>query len=114
MKTNQSYTPTHRSIGDNLSGIIFWIMQLTINWFHSDRKKTTPAIIVFQGISYLIMSLGIMLFLELIIVNVCEMNRNTVDSINRRVYKENEQMNYLEAFNSETLEESKSDETFEI
>ena len=114
MKTTQSYTPTHRSIGDNLSGIIFWIMQLTINWFNSDSKKTTPAIIVFQGISYLIMSLGIMLFLELIIVNVCEMNRNTVDSINRRVYKENEQMNYLEAFNSETLEESKSDETFEI
>ena len=113
MKTTQSYTPTHRSIGDNLSGIIFWIMQLTINWFHSDSKNPTPAIIVFQGISYLIMSIGIMLFLELIIVNVCEMNRNTVDNINIRVYKENEQMNHLEAFNSETFEESESD-SFEI
>ena len=114
MKTNQSYTPTHRSIGDNLSGIIFWIMQLTIDWFHSDKKTTTPALVVFQGISYLMMSIGIMIFLELVIVNLCEMNRNTVDSINKRVDKENKTMNYLEAFDSEIFEESESNDTFEI
>ena len=114
MKTNQSYIPTHRSIGDNLSGIIFWIMQLTIDWFHSDKKTTTPALVVFQGISYLMMSIGIMIFLELVIVNLCEMNRNTVDSINKRVDKENKTMNYLEAFDSEIFEESESNDTFEI
>ena len=114
MKTNQSYTPTHRSIGDNLSGIIFWIMQLTIDWFHSDKKTTTPALVVFQGISYLMMSIGIMIFLELVIVNLCEMNRNTVDSINKRVDKENKTMNYLETFDSEIFEESESNDTFEI
>ena len=112
MKTNQSYIPTHRSIGDNLSGIIFWIMQLTIDWFHSDKKTTTPALVVFQGISYLMMSIGIMIFLELVIVNLCEMNRNTVDSINKRVDKENKTMNYLEAFDSEIFEESESNDTY--
>ena len=60
------------------------------------------------------MSIGIMIFLELVIVNLCEMNRNTVDSINKRVDKENKTMNYLETFDSEIFEESESNDTFEI
>ena len=39
MKTNQWYTPTHRVIGDNMSGIIFYIMGICFTYFGNPEEN---------------------------------------------------------------------------
>lgn len=41
--------PTQNYSGDNFIGIIIWIMQLYINWFHTDKNKNPVIIIIFRG-----------------------------------------------------------------
>ena len=90
MLTNQSYSPTHRAIGDNLSAFIFWIIQ-----FFAFNSKEELWKTILKGITYIIMFLGIFIFLELIIINVFDMNRNTKDSINTRVDEEEKEIEYI-------------------
>lgn len=51
LKTGQSdmVFPTQNYSGDNFIGIIIWIMQLYINWFHTDKNKNPVIIIIFRG-----------------------------------------------------------------
>ena len=90
MLTNQSYSPTHRAIGDNLSAFIFWIIQ-----FFAPKSKEELWKTILKGITYIIMFLGIFIFLELIIINVFDMNKNTKDSINTRVDEEEKEIEYI-------------------
>lgn len=90
MLTNQRYSPTHRAIGDNLSAFIFWIIQ-----FFAFKKQEELWKTILKGVTYVIMFLGIFIFLELIIINVFDMNRNTRDSINTRVDEEEKEIEYI-------------------
>lgn len=104
MKTNQSYTPTHRSIGDNLSGVLFWIMQLTIKYFRPETLSLYKSIL--QGLSYLVITIGLLIFLELIIVHFCDMDINTRDSINYRIEKEKVEINTFQELACDILNNS--------
>ena len=90
MLTNQRYSPTHRAIGDNLSAFIFWIIQ-----FFEFKKQEELWKTILKGVTYVIMFLGIFIFLELIIINVFDLNRNTRDSINTRVDEEEKEIEYI-------------------
>ena len=103
MKTNQAYSPTHRAIGDNLSGMIFFIVQICLG-----DLEDNILIIVLEGISYIIISIGILIFLELIIMHFCGMDNNTRDSINERLDEEKEELS-LNEFNSNEEEDEKDD-----
>ena len=103
MKTNQAYSPTHRAIGDNLSGMIFFIVQIFLH-----DLGDNILIIVLEGISYIIISIGILIFLELIIMHFCGMDNNTRDSINERLDEEKEELS-LNEFNSNEEEDEKDD-----
>ena len=111
MKTNQSYTPTHRSIGDNLSGILFWIMQLTIKYFRPDQMSVFKSIL--QGLAYLVITIGILIFLELIIVHFCNIDVNTRDNINYRIEKEKVEINNYQELGCDILNNSIENQIFE-
>ena len=111
MKTNQSYTPTHRSIGDNLSGILFWIMQLTIKYFRPDQMSVFKSIL--QGLAYLVITIGLLIFLELIIVHFCNIDVNTRDNINYRIEKEKVEINNYQELGCDILNNSIENQIFE-
>lgn len=100
MKTIQAYSPTHRAIGDNLSGMFFFIVQI---FLHDLGENINILIIVLEGISYIIISIGIIIFLELIIIHFCGMDKNTRDSINERLDAEVEEIN-LNELNSSLID----------
>ena len=100
MKTNQAYSPTHRAIGDNLSGMFFFIVQI---FLHDLGDNINILIIVLEGISYIIISICIIIFLELIIIHFCGMDKNTRDSINERLDAEVEEIN-LNELNSSLID----------
>ena len=85
--TNQHYTPTHRSISDSIASFLAWILKLTIPYFSNnttvkDKEDYIKNTII--GILYVIMIIGVLIFLEIIILTFCDLDRNTKEKINAR------------------------------
>ena len=83
--TNQHYTPTHRSISDSIASFLAWILKLTIPYFNTtvkDKEDYIKNTII--GILYVIMIIGVLIFLEIIILTFCGLDRNTKEKINAR------------------------------
>lgn len=83
--TNQHYTPTHRSISDSIASFLAWILKLTIPYFNTAVKVKKDYIKnTIIGILYVIMIIGVLIFLEIIILTFCDLDRNTKEKINAR------------------------------
>ena len=94
MLTNQKYSPTHSSIADTLSAFIIWIIQLCVPYFRD--KKITFWVSLLEGITFIIIYIGIFIFLELVIINRFGMDNNTRDKINIRVDNEENEINQFQ------------------
>ena len=94
MLTNQCYSPTHRAIGDTLSSFLFWIIQLCIESFREEENSVWINFI--KGGTYIMIYFGIFIFLELIIIMRCGMDKNTTDMIINRVDVEEEEINKIQ------------------
>ena len=74
------YTPTHRVIGDNKWYYILYYGNL----FYLLWKSRGFSL----KISYVIITIGIMIFLEMILLHFCNLDNNTNDNINNRIQNE--------------------------
>ena len=84
--TNQHYTPTHRSLSDSIASFIAWILKLTIPFFNQTTTKDDVFYRknIIMGVLYIIMIIGVLIFLEIIILTFCDLDRNTKEKINAR------------------------------
>ena len=65
IKTNQEYSPTHRSIGDTLGSFFFWIVLVIMkcfNWFDFEFIGSAAFSLIYL-VSYLIILIGV-IFIE--------------------------------------------------
>lgn len=89
MLTTKAYSPTHRSISDTITSLIIWILTSHIfkNYLKSEEEKFDTIIV--KSISYIVIFFGLLIFLEIIIIDVFDLNRNTTKYINKRIEEEN-------------------------
>lgn len=96
MLVNHNYSPTHRSIADTLSSFIFWILKLSYDIFIVKEDNISVKHNILIGITYIVMYIGIFIFLELIIIHKFGMDKNTRDVINLRVDDEKQEIDKLQ------------------
>ena len=75
LKTNEHYSPTHRSIADCFGALCKWILTLALPFL--DEGNVTPLSIVGTSIAYVIMMIGLVIYLEIIVLKVFGLERNT-------------------------------------
>ena len=92
--TNSKCSPTHRGIADILGYFFFWMMRF-IDFFEPTSMHSGTNLL-FASISYLLMLIGLLIYLELIIVNVCGFEKDTDSGIISRALIENERMSLFE------------------
>ena len=92
--TNSKCSPTHRGIADILGYFFFWMMRF-IDFFEPTSMHSGTNLL-FASISYLLMIIGVLIYLELIIVNVCGFEKDTDSGIISRTLIENERMSLFE------------------
>ena len=87
--TTKAYSPTHRSISDTITSLIIWILTSHIfkNYLKTEEEKFDTIIV--KSISYIVIFFGLLIFLEIIIIDVFDLNRNTTKYINKRIEEEN-------------------------
>ena len=103
MKTIQIYSPTHRVLTNIITSFLHWIFVDLIFYNYFEMKLTdTLEIIIVKLISYFISLIGLSIFLEIIIINAFNLNRNTNKAITERIDKELEP-NLLEAILNEPI-----------
>ena len=103
---NNTLTPTHRIVADSFSALSFFLLSLYSNW-------SLPNIIICCG--YLISSFGSIIYNEILIIKVWQLNKDTVAEINKRGKKEIlESEDFLINYKKEEIkEDAKSEGTFD-
>ena len=86
MITNQRCSPAHRIIADCFSSFLSWIIHMLIPYFNNDDVYDSNIVInrIIKGIGYVVIFIGLMIFLEFILINKWGMNKNTTFNIDRR------------------------------
>lgn len=84
--TNQNFTPSHRSISDAFGSFLFWILNIIFCFANSYDLtfwfKWTYYVVAL--ISYLIILIGILIYLEILIITCCGFHLNTKKNIFER------------------------------
>lgn len=86
--TNFKCSPTHRGIADILGYFFYWMMRF-IDFFEP-TKMHSGMNLIFASVSYFLMIIGVLIYLELIIINVCGFQDDTDNEIIDRRSTENE------------------------
>ena len=82
LKTNEVYSPTHRSIADSIGACLSWIMKLCIPYFNNEKIVFYNSII--KGLAYIIIIFGVGIYLEFMVINKWGLNHYTRININER------------------------------
>lgn len=92
IKTNQIFSPTHRSIGDTFGSFLYWIANFFLNAFglFGEGLGSGVAFNLVYIASYLVIIFGVAIFLELVILNCCGLEVNTEFMIKKRAKEEEE------------------------
>ena len=103
---NNTLTPTHRIVADSFSALSFFLLSLYSNW-------SLPNIIICCG--YLISSFGSIIYNEILIIKVWQLNKDTVAEINKRGKEEIlESEDFLINYKKEEIKEyTNSEGTFD-
>lgn len=75
LKSNEHYSPTHRSIADCFGALLKWILTFALPFLKPGN--VTPLSIVGTSIAYVIMMIGLVIYLEIIVLKVFGLERNT-------------------------------------
>ena len=94
MITIQIYSTTHRILTDIIKSFLLWVfVSLIFHSYFQVKEVDTFRIIIIKAISYLIVFIGLIIFLEIVIINLCGLNKNTIQSIVRRTEIEDANIN---------------------
>ena len=88
MLTKKFLTPTHRSIADSLNAFCTWLVWLT---YYTDKdfwKNEWNWVKYFDIIGYILITLGCLMYNELIIVHVCGLDKDIKEHIEKRADQE--------------------------
>ena len=83
--TNHYYFPTYKGLSDVIGNFIRWILFSSIGLVKNDNESDYYIIKV---ISYVILTIGVIIYLELIQLNCCGLNVNTRNEISIRIKEE--------------------------
>ena len=75
LKSNEHYSPTHRSLADCFCALLKWILTFALPFLKPGN--VTPLSIVGTSIAYVIMMIGLVIYLEIIVLKVFGLERNT-------------------------------------
>ena len=90
VQTNKHFSPSHRSVADIFGSFLSWIASLIFSsyeYISFAASLETINIIIFS-IVYLFMILGVLIYLEIFIINCCGLEQGTSENIKRRVRDE--------------------------
>ena len=90
MVTNQHFTPLHRYIGKDIRYLLILILSLVFPSLSNNEKPKSAGFILLSGISYLLLFIGDLIFLEIIILNFCGLKNNTKPEIIKRDIENND------------------------
>ena len=82
MLTNQNFSTTHRCISDCFGAFLIWIFKLIIDNVYGKENNTYD--IIFGAVSYPFIIFGVVVFLEFVILKICNLNSETSDMISYR------------------------------
>jgi hypothetical protein len=82
MLTNQNFSTTHRCISDCFGAFLIWIFKLIIDNVYGKENNTYD--IIFGAVSYPFIIFGVLVFLEFVILKICNLNSETSDMISYR------------------------------
>ena len=88
MLTKKFLTPTHRSIADSLNAFCTWIVFLSV---YSDKEfweNEWNWLKFFDIIGYILITLGCLMYNELIIVHICGLDKDIKEHIVKRADQE--------------------------
>lgn len=88
MLANQNFSTTHRCISDCFGAFFIWICKEIVDRAY-DKEKSSFVDIAFGIVSYLFILFGVIVFLEFVILNCCNLNRDTSYMISTRGDEEN-------------------------
>ena len=90
IQTNAQCSPTHRSIADILGYFLYWLIRF-IEYLDPTDMHDTPYCF-YGGLAYIVMIIGVLIYLELIILNICGIQKNTDSEIEQRGTSEHDTM----------------------
>ena len=82
---NYHYTPAHRVIPKTFK-VLVWIIQFIP--FFGDNAKESYHVIIGELLSYIFQMFGVLMFAEVIIVGICEVDKNIESEIIKREMEE--------------------------
>lgn len=83
---NYHYTPAHRVIPKTFRKVLVWIIQFIP--FFGDNAKESYHVIIGELLSYIFQMFGVLMFAEVIIVGICEVDKNIESEIIKREMEE--------------------------
>ena len=89
-KQTHNGSPTHRSIADILGYFLYWLIRF-IEYLDPTDMHDTPYCF-YGGLAYIVMIIGVLIYLELIILNICDIQKNTDSEIEQRGTSEHDTM----------------------
>ena len=104
MKTNQQFSPLHRNLSHTFNTFIIWIIKAFIMVKDNEHISASKKVLII--FSNLFKIIGILIFLEIIILNFLGLARNTTEQINIREYDDYKEL--IESIDSILIEEEKS------
>ena len=92
--TNQRCSPTHLIIADCFGSFLGWILNFSIYFLRQEEKVQNDFYIqlTLMGIGYVFIFIGLIIFLEFIVINKWGMNNNTTFNIQSRATEEIDNM----------------------
>ena len=81
---NEHYSPVHRGISNTISPCFKWILRVTIPFFHSANQISDLSYYFGISFSYIFMIIGVLIFLQVILINCCNISHNIREEIIKR------------------------------
>ena len=90
--TNQRCSPTHLIIADCFGSLLGWILNFSIHFPEQKVQKDFYIQLTLMGVGYVFIFIGLIIFLEFIVINKWGMNNNTTFNIQSRATEEIDNM----------------------
>lgn len=106
--TVQAFSPIHTSIAEaTIKDFSFWLFCNIVFNEYFEENKDSGRVIIIKSISFFINFVGYFIFLEILILNTFEMNRNTGKEISLRINEEKfEILNFaIEGYKKDKIDE---------
>ena len=84
--TNQKYSPAHRVIADVFQTFLYWIVGIIVSSASGTLHSLDYYLV--SGIAYLVVILGVLIYIEMLVIDWCGLGANTRIQIEDRQTEE--------------------------